>query len=391
MTPSPNTYPATSLEVDGYIATILCPPGITAFKARPAAHRDATAALVTSHGEPGHRSAGTRLTNGTTGVTTPGNREEVRIVRSPRETTAGGTSRGGPGRVPPGRFVSTRTRPPGTGPRMHDGATRPRARAVKGSPGERTTSPARPCTRPARRRPRSGGGLGAPTGVPITRRFRSGAGRSRRRAVSKGNSRAYGTHGTRSCRYLPSMARFGRSPGSLISSREERGEGAMPLWKPPPTGSMVPKRSPTPAASVTTRSGSGSSRMPGSDRPGSTSCASMEVSAPCSFRVLVRAFADRRAEATGSDGSGPRGPVGAPRAPPAGWAALAGLRLGRMSGAWSTGTGGGTGPKGCRPRVSMSSGIPSGANETLIRSFRHRPRKRSMRARGDETAPTQCA
>ena len=392
MPPSPNTYPATSLEVDGYIATTLCPPGVTTFSARPDAYRDATAALVTAHRGSSRRSTGVRTTNGTSRVTTPGNRVEVRIMRSIREMTTGGAAKGGPVGVPPLRFVSTRARPPRSGPRNHDGALRPRARAAKGSPGART-SPARPYARPRRRPPRGGDRLGVPASGPITRRLCSGTGRSPRRAALKRNGDAYGTRGLRACGYRTSVIRHGRSPGRPISSWREGGEGAMSLWKPSPVGSMAAERAPTATTSVKTPSGTGSSRMPGSDRPGSTSCAAREVAAPRSFRVPVRALTDRRKVATGSGGFSPRGPVGAPRAPPTGWSAPADRwrRLLSAGGHVVDRSDDEPAHEGCHRGPSMASGVSCDTNETLIRSFRHCSPKRSMLARGDETAPTQCA
>ena len=339
MPPSPNTYPATSLEVDRYLATTLCPPGVTAFSARPDAYRDATAALVTAHEGSSRRSAGVRTTNGTAGVPARGNRAEVRIMRSPRGTSTGGAAKGGPERVPPGRFVSTRTRPSRSGARRHDGSPRPRVRAAKGSPGART-SPARPRARPTRRPPRvtrARGRLGVPTSVPIARRLCSGAGRSLRRAAPRRNGDAYGTQGIRTCDHRRSMIRHGRSPGRPISERGEGGQGAVSPWKPSPVGSMAVERTSTTTTSVETPSGAGPSRMPGSDRPGSTSRAAVGGAAPCPFRLPVRAVAGRRRVPTGSGGFGSRGPVGAPRAPPTGWSAPAGRWCRRLSGTWSAG------------------------------------------------------
>lgn len=336
MPPSPNTYPATSLEVEGYLATTLCPSGVTAFGARPDAYRDATAALVAAHEGSSRRSAGDRTTNGIVGTPPQVDRAVVRIMGSPRGMTVRGAGEGGPERVPPGRFVSTRTRPPRSGPRRHDGARRPRVGAARGSPGART-SPARPSARPTRRPPRVRGGIGVPTSIPIARRRRSDAGRSPRRAALKRNGDAYGAREIRGHGHRTSVVRHGLSPGRYVSAWREGDEGTVSPWKPSPVGSTVVERTPTATAPGKTLSGTGSSRMSGSARPGSTSRAAVEVASPCPSRVPVRAVAARRKVATGSGCFSPRRPARASRAPPTGRSAPAGRWCLRLSGTWPAG------------------------------------------------------
>ena len=350
MTPSPNTYPATSMEVDRYITTTLCPPGVTTFRVGPAVDRDATTCpdLGRTSTDGGSVRGSTRAcaTSSTTvGKTPPKNKGEVRSRSSPLLIGAGNATEAGPKRLPPGRFMVARAHPVGSRTRKYERARPPRARAAR-KPRAVRTPPTRSHAGPVRRPPDSRSEVGAPTNIPRARRLCSGAGRSRPGPVTRGSGATGEPVGTRS---TGRAVRSGADVANVLPAATNS-KGGLSIRRRPYRPPGRPKYGARTAVdryrTTVIRYGPGPGAS-GSAHPGSTSRTPAVGSAPFLIRALVPTLASRGKRLRVRAFSGRGAPTGAPRAPPARRPAEAGRcrRGGRwmLCGRWTRRRGWGSG------------------------------------------------
>lgn len=367
MTPSPNTYPATSMEVDRYITTTLCPPGVTTFRMGPVVDRDATTCpdlgRATTDGCSARGSTRACATSSTTaGKTPPKNNGEVRSRSAPLVIGTGNATEAGSKWLPPGRFLVARAHPVGFRTRKYDRARPPRTRAAR-KPRAARTPPTRSHAGPVRRPPEARSGVRVPMNVPRVRRLCSGTGRSRPGPVTKGSGAKGESVGTRSTgrvvrsgaevanvlpaatnskgglsirrrsdrppgrpkygartavdRHRTTVIRCGPAPGPSVSPRRTSGRRAMALWRTPPAGSRTANRTTTTITPVNTYSATDSPGSSGSTHPGSTSRTPAVGSAPFPIRALVPTLASRGKRLRIRAFSGRGALIGAPRGPPA--------------------------------------------------------------------------